>query len=144
MICNPNIFNVNEMIIGMANFDFTKEMVSNHVKSPNKIPMEASLEMILNQKTFFPLLPSSLNSTEEEKCIILDYSKLNYLRINETPDIIITTSEMSTYFRKINSTLFVYLGNFYKGNTLGNIVKIMNFSPKVNDHYNYFTIILKI
>lgn len=139
LICNPNTFNINEMIASVANFDFTKEMISSSIRNPNKIPLDSSLEMIINQKSFFPLLPSSIYSSDNEKTVILEYSKLKNIRINEIPDIIFTTSEMKTYIKKINSTLFVNLGNFYKGSKLGNMGKIMIFSPKVkksNDKFN--------
>lgn len=132
MICNPNTFNINEIIASVANFDFTKEMISSSYRSSNKNPMESSLEMIINQKSFFPLLPSSLSSSEHDKSVVLEYSKLSNLRLNEIPDIIFTTSEMKTFVKKINSTLFVNLGNFYKSTKLGNIGKVTIFSPKVN------------
>ena len=138
MICNPNTFNINEIIASVANFDFTKEMISSSIRSPNKIPLDSSLEMIINQKSFFPLLPSFINSSDNEKNVNLEYSKLLKIKINEIPDIIFTTSEMKTYVKKINSTLFINFGNFYKGSKLGNMAKIMIFSPKVYNKINIF------
>ncbi len=132
LICNPNTFNINEMIASVANFDFTKEMISSSIRNPSKTPLDSSLEMIISQKSFFPLLPSFLSSSENDKNVILEYSKLKDLRINEIPDLIFTTSEMKTFVKKVNSTLFVNIGNFYKGTKLGNMAKIMIFSPKVN------------
>lgn len=138
MICNPNTFNINEMIASVANFDFTKEMISSSLRSSNKIPLDSSLEMIISQKSFFPLIPSCISSNDNERNVILEYSKLSNIRINEIPDIIFTTSEMKTFIKKINSTLFINLGNFFKGSKLGNIAKIMIFSPKVSLIYLIF------
>lgn len=132
MICNPNTFNINEIIASVANFDFTKEMINSSYKSSNKNPLESSLEMIINQRSFFPLLPSLISSSENDKSVVLEYSKLSNIRINETPDIIFTTSETKAFVKKIKSTLFINLGSFYKSTKLGNIGKIMIFSPKVN------------
>lgn len=132
MICNPNTFNINEIIASVANFDFTKEMINSSYKSSNKNPVESSLEMIINQRSFFPLLPSLIGSSENDKSVVLEYSKLSNIRINETPDIIFTTSETKAFVKKIKSTLFINLGSFYKSTKLGNIGKIMIFSPKVN------------
>ncbi len=131
MICNPNTFHINEIIVGVANFDFSKEMINSSYKSQNKIPMDSSLEMILSQRSYFPLLPIFVNSIDNERNITLEYTKLNNIRINETPDIIFTTSELRAFYKKINNTIFINLGNFYKGKSLGNIVRMMSFSPQV-------------
>lgn len=131
MICNPNTFSVNEMIVGIANFDFTKEMIRANITNPNKIPIDSCLEMILSQKSYFPLLPSLIYQDDSDKTIILDYSKLNNLRINETPDIVFTTSSMKPFAKKIYSTLFINSGSFYKGNELGNFSRILSYAPLV-------------
>jgi len=85
-------------------------MISNSIRSQQKIPRDSSLEMILQQKSFYPVLNSALPTDEGdkiEKTIGVDYRKLSHLHLGAIPDIIITNSKMNPFVRKVGSTLFV-------------------------------------
>lgn len=110
-------------------------MVTSSLRSQNKIPLDSSLEMLIKQKSFFPILCSncSTDDTEKmEKLIIVDERKYKNLRMEPIPDVIITTSSMNPFLKKINCTLFINPGPLIKGSNLGNVVKIMVNSPSVS------------
>ena len=115
----------------MANFDFLKEMINSAIRNTSKSPLDSTLEMILTQKSYFPLLPITYNPDDSEKTINLDYRKLSNLKIHATPDILITCSGMKTFAKKINSTLFINVGSFYKSNKLGSLARIISYPPIV-------------
>lgn len=140
LIGNPQIFQLNEVIFGVANFDVTKEMISNSLKSSNKIPIDSSLEMLLQQRSFYPLLASSVNSDDVdkiEKLINVDHRKCSLLKMHAVPDIIITSSAMNPFIKKMNSTVFINPGTFFKNNNPGSIAKVISYPPNVNITYNF-------
>ncbi len=109
-------------------------MISNSLKSDNKIPIDSALEMILQQRSFFPILPNTVNNEENDRMdriINVDYRKLEYMYMSAIPDIIITSSAMNPFVKKINSTLFINPGSLIKGSNLGAFAKIISFPPSV-------------
>jgi hypothetical protein len=131
---NPQVFQLNEIIFGACNFDVTKEMVTSSLRSQNKIPLDSSLEMLIKQRSFFPILSSNCNSDDIdkiEKVITLDQRKYKNLRMEPIPDVVITTSSMNPFLKKINCTLFINPGSLIKGSNLGNVAKIVINSPSV-------------
>jgi DNA polymerase alpha subunit B len=135
LIGNPQIFQLNEVILGVANFDVINNVIANSLMSPEKKPTQSSLEMLLAQRSFYPILANSVNTDEVdkiEKNIIVDYRKLENLSMKEMmPDIIITPSAIPPFVRKINSTICINPGSIYKGNILGTFAKLAIFPPSV-------------
>jgi hypothetical protein len=129
MISNPQIFQLNEIYFGVANFDVLKDMISNSVIK-EKSPMDSSLEMLLRQRSFYPVL-STTASEDDNKTINIDYKRLDKLYMKDIPDIIITPSSLQSYVKKIHSTYFVNPGTLYKGNNTGSFAKISIFPPSV-------------
>ncbi len=126
------------MILGVANFEVAKDMISNSIRTANsKNPIDSALEMILQQRSFYPLLPNSVNSDEidkMEKVITIDERRLNDLYIGVIPDIIITpVSSMQPFVKKVSSTLFINPGNLMKGANPGSFVKITSYPPDVKE-----------
>jgi hypothetical protein len=115
-------------------------MISNSIRSQQKIPRDSSLEMILQQKSFYPVLNSALPTDEGdkiEKTIGVDYRKLSHLHLGAIPDIIITNSKMNPFVRKVGSTLFVNCSSLYKDNSPGYFAKIVSYPPNVSIfHFN--------
>jgi hypothetical protein len=136
LIGNPQTFLLNEMIVGVANFDVVRDMISGSIRSPGKIPLDSSLEMILQQRSFYPILPNIVNTDENdkmEKIITIDERKLQDLHFNPVPDLIITpVSTINPFIKKINSTLFINPGSLMKGNNPGTFVKIISCPPDVS------------
>ena len=123
------------MIVGVANFEVVRDMISNSIRNQSKAPIDGSLEMLLLQKSYYPVLPNLPNSEENEKMekvIIIDERKLQDLNFSFIPDLIITpTSNMPPYIKKVNSTLFINPGNLMKGNNPGTFVKMISCAPDV-------------
>lgn len=135
LIGNPQIFQLNEIIVGVANYDVTKDMIFNSLKSTFKTPIDSSLEMMLQQRSLYPIVPYSINADENEKMekvITVDYRKYQNFHMEYIPDIILTNSSMSPFVKKINNTLFINPGSLYKGNSIGTYSKITIFPPSVN------------
>jgi hypothetical protein len=135
LIGNPQTFLLNEMIVGVANFDVVRDMISGSIRTPGKLPLDSSLEMILQQRSFYPVLPNLINSEENdkmEKIVTIDERKLQDLQFNPVPDLIITpVSTINPFIKKINSTLFINPGSLMKGNNPGTFVKIISCPPDV-------------
>jgi DNA polymerase alpha subunit B len=142
LIGNPQIFGLNELVLGVANFDVIKDMMSNSTIVPkDKKPTDSCLEMLLAQRSFYPVLASSINAGDLdkiEKNIVVDYRKLGYLSMQEMmPDIIICPSAFQPFVKKINTTICINPGSIYKGNDLGTFAKLAIFPPNVRLFY-YF------
>lgn len=123
------------MIVGVANFDVVRDMISNSIRSESKNPLDWSLEMLLQQKSYYPVLPNLPNFDENdkmEKVITIDERKLQDLSFSFVPDLIITPAyNISPCVRKVNSTLFINPGSLIKTNNPGTFVKIISCPPDV-------------
>lgn len=123
------------MIVGVANFDVTKEMINNSLRSQNKVPIDSSLEMLLQQRSFFPILHNSVNPPEDidkmEKTLTVDIRKMENFSMKAIPDIVITSSAFNPFIKKISSTLFINPGPIYKNNNEGWMAKIISYPPNV-------------
>lgn len=144
LIANPQVFQLNEIIFGNANFDVIKDMISQSIatSSSGKRPMELAVEMILQQKSFYPLLPNSVNSEDIEKIektITIDERKLNEISMGVIPDIFISPiSTMQPLVKKISSTLFINPGYLIKNGNPGSFARITSYPPDVNLFFKYF------
>jgi DNA polymerase alpha subunit B len=144
LISNPQIFQLNEIIIGNANFDVIKDMISQSIStsSTGKRPVELAVENILHQKSFYPLLPNSVNSEDIEKIektITIDERKLNEISMGVIPDIFISPiSTMQPSVKKISSTLFINPGYLIKNGNPGTFARITSYPPDVNLFFNIF------
>ena len=134
-ISNPQIFQLNEAYIGIANFDVIKDIIVNSIHSSEINTVDKACEMILYQKNFYPILPNTTvqkYENNQERVTTVDLSQYNYLnfdRIETNPDIILTNSAMKTFAKKIHGTVFVNCGSFCKGNNYGEIAKITLHNP---------------
>ena len=109
-------------------------MISNSIRSQQKVPRDSSLEMILQQKSFYPVLQSTIPSEDGdkmEKTIGVDYRKLSHLHLGAIPDIIITNSKMNPFVRRVGSTVFINCSSLYKDNNPGYFAKIISYPPNV-------------
>jgi hypothetical protein len=114
-------------------------MIANSLRSSNnnKSPLDSSLDMILQQRNFYPILPNTVIADEPiEKTINVDYRKLNHLQMGAVPDLIITSSSMNPFVRKVGSTLFVNCSTVFKANSPGHFAKITSYSPSVKIVFN--------
>lgn len=128
---NPQIFQLNEIILGIANFDVVKEMISSSLRSNNKIPLDATLENIVLQRSFMPMLPSDSgeNLSSHDKLLNLDYRKMPSLHFEVVPDIVITPSILPPFVKTLNNTLFINPSTAMKGNSLGSFIRMFVFPP---------------
>lgn len=132
LLGNPKIFQLNEMIFGIANYDFIKDMSANCLRSRSKVPIDSALEMILYQHSLYPVLPNTIVNDDADKfdrIITSDISKVDKFSFDTLPDIVITTSAMNPFVKKINATIFINSGPMFKGRNPGSIAKITTFPP---------------
>lgn len=129
-ISNPQIFQLNEVFIGIANFDTIKDTIMNSLHSELLNTVDKACEMILYQKNFYPILPNTIMQNYEDnqdRTITVDLSQYKYLNFDNydtPPDIILTNSLMKTFAKKIHGTVFINCGSFVKGKNYGEIAKI--------------------
>ena len=127
-ISNPKIFQLNEALIGIANFDAIRDIIYNSVHSPLVNTVDKACEMILYQNNFYPILPNTLQQNYEnntEKVITVDLSQYKYLKFdNYPPDIILTNSALKNFAKKIGGSVFINCGSFCKGKSYGEMAKI--------------------
>lgn len=134
-IGNPYVLEINEMICGIANYDLIKDMTANCVKSKNKSIIDSALETVLGQKSLYPILQNTIHHEDAEKIekiITTDITQLNRFSFDTFPDLIITTSGMVPFIKKINSTIFINSGPMFKGRTPNSIAKIVSYPPNVS------------
>jgi DNA polymerase alpha subunit B len=133
LIANPQLFQLNEVVMGVANFDVVKDMIANSLTNKPK-PTDLSYEMMILQRSFYPLLANSLNEEIDkiEKTVVVDYRKLGDLSMGDTvPDILISPSAYAPFVKKISSTICINPGTVFKGNSPGTFAKIAIFPPSV-------------
>ena len=141
-ISNPQIIQINEALLGVANFDVIKDIIFNSIHSQEINTVDKACEMILYQKNFYPVLPNTIQQSYEnnqEKIVTVDLSQYEYLRIDKyesSPDIILTNSAMKTFAKKIHGTVFVNCGSFIKGKNFGEIAKITLHDPSKDTDVN--------
>ena len=141
-ISNPQIFQLNEAFIGIANFDVIKDIIFNSVHSPEINTVEKACEMILYQKNFYPILPNTISQNYEnnqEKVITVDLSQYKYLNFDSNeapPDIILTNSVFKNFVKKSHGTVFINCGSFIKGKNFGEIAKITLHNPSKETDIN--------
>ena len=133
-VSNPQIFQLNDAFIGLANFDTIKDTVFNSIHSKDITTFDKACEMILYQKNFYPLLPNTLNQNYErnqEKTVSVNLANYKHLSFdsNSQPDIILTNSGLKTCAKKIHGTVFINCGSFIKGKNYDQIAKVTLFSP---------------
>lgn len=128
---NPQIFQLNEIIIGIANFDVVKDMISSSLRSNNKVPLDSTLENIVLQRTFMPILPSDSgeNSNCHDRLLNIDYRKMSSLHFEVVPDIVVTTSILPPFAKTMSNTMFVNPSTAVKGNSLGSFIRMFVFPP---------------
>ena len=131
-ISNPQIFQINEIIFSISNFDFIQNINNNCIRSSNKIPIDNACETILNQRNFYPVLNNTINEENEnnlDKNIFFEFSQFKYLMYDIQPDILITNSGLISFAKKIYNTMFINPGNLFKGKNLGSFLRITTFPP---------------
>ena len=133
-ISNPQIFQFNESLVGIANFDTIKDTIFNSIHAKEINTFDKACEMILYQKNFYPILPNTLSPNYErnqEKTISVNLSNYKYLSFDENsqPDIIITNSGLRPCAKKIRGTVFINCGGFMRGKNYDQIAKITLHRP---------------
>ena len=136
-VSNPQIFQFNDAIVGLANFDSIKDIVTNSIHAKEINTFEKACEMILYQKNFYPVLPNTLNQNYEknqEKIISVNLANYKHLSFDENsqPDIILTNSGLKTCAKQICGTVFINCGSFTKGKNYEQIAKVTLYSPTKN------------
>ena len=132
LLGNPQIFQMNEIIVGIANYDFIKDMSANCLRSRSKVPIDSALEMILYQHSLYPVLQNTITNEDADKfdrIITSDISKVNKFSFDTLPDIVLTTSATNPFIKKINATIFINSGPMFRGKNPGSIAKITTFPP---------------
>ena len=131
-ISNPQIFQINEIIFSISNFDFIQNINNNCIRSSNKIPIDSACEMILNQRNFYPVLNNTISEENEnnlDKNIFYEFSQYNHLMYDIQPDILITNSNLINFSKKIYNTMFINPGSLFKGKAIGSFLRITTFPP---------------
>lgn len=131
-ISNPQIFQINEIIFSISNFDFIQNINNNCIRSSNKIPIDNACEMILYQRNFYPVLNNTISEENEnnlDKNIYYEFSQYNHLMYDIQPDILITNSNLVNFSKKIYNTLFINPGSLFKGKAIGSFLRITTFPP---------------
>lgn len=131
------------MIFGNANFDFVSNTLKNSVKQ-NLNPLDSTLENTLLQKSYHPFFPLNGNIDENmDRMLRVDYRFLSKLDLNCIPDIVFTQSQMKHFTRVSNTTLFINPGYFFKNDNLGNVCKLMTYSPgNVKFFFSFFFLLI--
>ncbi|MCQ2820068.1 MAG: hypothetical protein MJ252_22605, partial [archaeon] len=140
-ISNPCIFMLNEMLFANCNYDVVKDIINNSIRSKNKSPIDSALSTILLQKSMYPLLPNTNNEDQDKigKFNPIDINNISFFSFDILPDIFIVNSNLTSFIKKNNNTIFFNPGQFFKGNTLGTFCKITLHPPSVRlIYFNYF------
>ena len=140
-ISNPQIFNFNEAIINIANFDVLKDIISNSVYTTKTQTLDKACDMILAQQNLYPVMTNTINTSYEnsmEKITTIDLMKYDYLSFDENPDIILTNSALKNFAKRYKGTIFVNCGSFVKGKNFGEVGKITIHSVKEVEDIEFY------
>lgn len=136
-IGNPEIIQINELIIGITNYELLHNILSNSVKKNNSNTLDLLLESFLKQRSLMPIIPSIIKDDDSrESTIPVDVKKLNNIHFEVLPDIVITPFKKVQFARKNQDTIFI---NPYKvvnaneeNQELGSFVNIYLLPPSKN------------
>ena len=104
-IGNPQLIQINEIILGISNYELIDEILSNSLKSSKTSNVDLILDSILKQRSFMPILP--LKKEDDSTSINVDYRKMSNLFFSTVPDIFITPFKNIPLGKKSNNSLFV-------------------------------------
>lgn len=119
---NPSVFMLNDISVGIVNTDVVKDMCINMcIKNPApqagqaqaKPKIDQVLQSILQQKSFYPLYPAGLSAP-------IEWEQYKGLMFNQTPDVLITPSDLMLFAKNIEGCVCVNPGSLYKGASAGN------------------------
>ena len=149
LVGNPELIQINEILIGITNYEMLAEILSNCVKENKNSMMDLIFDSYLKQRSFFPILPNlpkEFDFSTEENVISTNYSEVNIpleiKQLNKThfeyiPDIIITPFKNVPFAKKSKDTVFInplkVINCNYNSNTsnkeIGSYVSLYVFPP---------------
>lgn len=119
---NPSMIRLNDVSVGIVNTDVIKDMCINTcVKNPPAEPgvqaqvrpkIDLVLQSILQQKSFYPLYPAGAGAPVE-------WEQYKGLMFDQTPDILITPSDLMLFAKNIEGCICINPGAMYKGASAG-------------------------
>lgn len=107
-ISNPSVIQINEIIIGISNFEYFEEIKQQ--SNFEKKGITPVLNSILKQRNFYPLIPFK---SEEgiQKSSIIEYTQLDKLQfLDVIPDLFIYTNKNLAYAKSHHKSLFIHPG----------------------------------
>lgn len=129
-LSNPQIFQLNDMIFGVANFDYYNEIKTQSNFKQGVIPI---MDSILRQRNFYPLIPFKFNEKDSKNYTFIDYSQAEKLTFDVIPDIFIYPNKGLAYAKDSNKSVFVNPGCVCpaqeKNSLKGSFVKIYSYPP---------------
>lgn len=125
---NPSLFNINELSFGISTADILKDLKDIITKNANSNRIERIIEHIIQQRQFYPIIPSP-NSFQ------LDTSYLGLSEFNdEIPDIMILPSILKSFTKVIKNVLVINPGCFLRPDgSNGSYSLIQVKSPNIDD-----------
>lgn len=119
---NPVFMQLNDISVGVINTDVVKDMCLNTcIKNPPNVEpkpkIDSVLQSMLQQRSFYPLYPGSQNTP-------IEWDQWKGLMMSETPDILITPSDLMLFAKNVDGCICVNPGTLYKGAVAGNFATI--------------------
>lgn len=119
---NPSVIQINDVSVGIVNTDVIKDMCINTcVKNPaaepgaqpqNRPKIDLVLQSILQQRSFYPLYPAGAGAP-------IEWEQYKALMFEQTPDILITPSDLMLFAKNIEGCICINPGSMYKGASAG-------------------------
>ncbi len=107
-ISNPSVIQVNEIIIGVSNFEYFEEVKQQ--SNFEKKGINPILNSILKIRSFYPLIPFK-SEDGTLKSTIIDYTQLEKLQfLDVIPDIFIYPNKNLAYAKSHHKSLFIHPG----------------------------------
>lgn len=140
-ISNPQLIQVNEVIIGVTNYELIQEILNQSFKISNMLPnIDLTLDSILKQRSLMPILSHKVKDEEDDKStstINVDYRKMKHFYFATIPDLILAPFKNVPLFKKSSNSIFVnpssvIANTINQGDILGSFVRIYVFAPDKN------------
>ena len=108
LLGNPCVLRINEIVVGICTSDPIRGLSANEASRCPSDRLTRLANHIVQQRNFYPLFPPA------EGCH-LSMANINYLGLEQTPDVLLLPSQLNPFAKRIGDVLCVNPGRLTKG-----------------------------
>jgi len=114
---NPCVIRINEILVGVCTADPIRSLSGNEASRTTGDRITRLASHVVQQRSFYPLFPPA------EGCQ-LSMANVNYLGLEQTPDVLLLPSQLNPFAKRIGDVLCVNPGKLTKGSGPGTFARL--------------------